>query len=287
MAVCYRHPDRETGVSCSNCGNPICPDCMTPTPVGMRCPECSRQKTQVRTVRNMRAEPTATYVIMAVCVLIWLGEVLSGGRGSAVFQDLALVGGGQTFSGETVGVAAGEYWRLITGAFLHDPTNPLHIAFNMYVLYWLGTMLEPVLGHARFVALYFASLLAGSFGALLLTAPNAYTTGASGAVFGLMAAAFIMQRERGIDPMRSGLGAVILLNLGITFLIPGISIGGHLGGLVGGAVAAMAIERLPARRSVLVPVAACTAIAIASAVGAVMVAEAKTDLPVALLGLFA
>jgi membrane associated rhomboid family serine protease len=287
MATCYRHKDRETGVSCSNCGNPICPDCMTPTPVGMRCPECSKQRTQVKTVRNMHAEPTVTYVIIAACVLLWLGEAISGGRGSSVYQDLALVGGGQTFSGDTVGVAAGEYWRLITGGFLHDPGNPLHLAFNMYILYWLGTMLEPMLGHARFLALYFASLLAGAFGALLLTAPNVYTTGASGAVFGLMAAAFIMQRERGIDPMRSGLGAVILLNLGITFLIPGISIGGHLGGLVGGAIAALAIERLPARRSVLVPVAACVAIAIASAVGAIVVAGAKTDVAAAVLGLFA
>jgi membrane associated rhomboid family serine protease len=286
MAVCYRHKDRETGVSCSNCGNPICPDCMTSTPVGMRCPDCSRQTTKVRTARTMHADPTATYVIMAVCVLMWLGEALSGGRGSAVFEDFSLIGGAiSPTSGEFIGVAAGEYWRLITGGFLHDPTNPLHLAFNMYVLYWLGTMLEPVLGHARFLALYFASLLAGSFGALLLTSPQAATTGASGAVFGLMAAAFVMQRERGIDPMRSGLGAVILLNLGITFLIPGISIGGHLGGLIGGAIAALAIERLPARRGAAVPVIACTAIAIVSAVAGVVVADNKAaEIGLAALG---
>ena len=115
----------------------------------------------------------------------------------------------------------------------------------MYILYWLGTMLEPVLGHVRFTALYFASLLAGSFGAIALSR-HALTVGASGAVFGLMAAAFVFQRARGIDPWRSGLGPVILLNLALPFVFPNlnISIGGHIGGLIGGAIAALAIERL-------------------------------------------
>ena len=112
-----------------------------------------------------------------------------------------------------------RYYRLITGAFLHDPSNPLHLFFNMYILYWLGTMLEPVLGHLRFVALYFASLLAGSFGALVAT-PHGLTVGASGAVFGLMAAAFVFQRARGVDPWRSGLGPVILFDLGAAVPVP-------------------------------------------------------------------
>src|SRR4051812_23513192 len=264
MAVCYRHKDRETRVSCSNCGNPICPDCMTATPVGMRCPECSRQRTPVRTMSNIYAAPTVTYALIAICVLIWVGEAASGGRGSQVYEDLSLIGGAVGSNGQVIGVAAGEYWRLITGGFLHDPANPLHLGFNMYILYWLGTMLEPALGHARFLALYFASLLAGALGALLLTDPRAATTGASGAVFGLMAAAFLMQRARGIDPMRSGLGAVIALNLVISFVIPGISIGGHLGGLVGGGVCALLIDRVGVgRRAAVVPVAVCAAIALA------------------------
>ena len=280
MAVCYRHKDRETGVSCSNCGNPICPDCMTATPVGMRCPECSKQKTQVRNLQTMYGPPTATYVLIGINVLLWVGMWLSGGSGSAVYDDLALVGGGTTFSGEEVGVAAGEWWRLVTGGFLHAPNNPLHIMFNMYALYWLGTMLEPVLGRARFLGLYFASLLAGSLGALLLTDPTRVTVGASGAVFGLMAAAFVFQHNRGVNPMQSGIGMVILLNLGITFLIPGISIGGHLGGLVGGALAALAIDRLGAlRRGAVIPVMACAAIAVISAVAAVVVSAEKSGLP--------
>ena len=270
MAVCYRHPGRETGVSCSNCGKPICPDCMTPTPVGMRCPDCSRQKTPVRTLRNVYVQPRVTYVLIGICVLLFLPN-FQGGI-SQVDIDLGLIGSA-TFEGQPIGVADGEYWRLITGAFLHD--GVIHIAFNMYILYWLGTMLEPVLGHVRFTALYFASLLAGSFGALLFE-PHALTVGASGAVFGLMAAAFVFQRARGIDPWRSGLGPVILLNLALPFVFTSlnISIGGHLGGLVGGAIAALAIERLGAiRRGDLFPVLACVVVGAISVAGAIAVSS--------------
>jgi membrane associated rhomboid family serine protease len=274
MAVCYRHPNRETGVSCSNCGKPICPDCMTATPVGMRCPDCSRQRTPVRTMRNVYADPTVTFVLIGINVLLYLGTWISGGDTSSVYIDLGTLGSA-TFHGDPIGVADGEYWRLITGGFLHDPTNPLHILFNMYILYWVGTMLEPMLGHVRFGALYFASLLAGAFGALV-AAPHSLTVGASGAVFGLMAAAFVFQRARGIDPWRSGLGPVILFNLALPFVFPNlnISIGGHVGGLIGGAIAALAIERLGAvRKGDLLPVLACVAVGAVSVVGAISVAS--------------
>jgi membrane associated rhomboid family serine protease len=273
MAVCYRHPGRETGVSCSNCGNPICPDCMTATPVGMRCPDCSRQKTPVRTMRNVYVHPTVTYVLIGICVLLYIG---TWGRDSTgVYLDLGTIGSALLPDGDQIGVADGEYWRLVTGAFLHDPDNILHILFNMYILYWLGTMLEPVLGHVRFSALYFASLLAGSFGAILAE-PHSLTVGASGAVFGLMAAAFVFQRARGIDPWRSGLGPVIVLNLALPFVFPGlnISIGGHIGGLIGGAIAALAIDRLSAvRRGDLYPLLACAAVGAISVIGAVAVSS--------------
>src|SRR5919202_1453872 len=254
MATCYRHPSRETGVSCSSCGRSICPDCMTATPVGMRCPECARQRTAVRTLRTMHADPIATYALIAINVLLFIGssggQLMSTGLSGSVAHDLALYG---------PAVADGDYWRLITGGFLH--AGLIHIGFNMYVLYWLGTMLEPALGHVKFLALYFASLLCGSFGALLLT-PDGFTVGASGAVFGLMGAAFVFQRLRGIDPMASGIGPVILLNLGLSFVIGGISIGGHLGGLAGGALAAFAMERLMQRRpGDLMPVLACVGVA--------------------------
>src|SRR3954452_634676 len=277
MAVCYRHPNRETGVSCSNCGKPICPDCMTATPVGMRCPDCSRQKTQTRSMRNIYADPTATYILIGINVLLWVGMLMSGGSTSRVYIDLGLIGSA-SFQGDPIGVGNGEVYRPRQGAFLHAPSNPLHLFFTMYILYWLGTMLEPALGHLRFVALYFASLLAGSLGALLLTNVSAFTTRASGAVFGLFGAAFVMQRARGIDPMQSGLVPVILLNLGITFLVPGISIGGHLGGLIGGALAALAMDRSEAMRlPKAAPVVACGAIGVACAVAAVVIADSKAD----------
>ncbi len=252
---------------------------MTATPVGMRCPDCSRQRTPVRTMRNIYASPTVTYVIMGICILLYLPTFL-GGDTSSVYEDLSTVGISASPSDfHLIGVAEGEYWRLITGGFLHDPNNLLHILFNMYVLYWVGTMLEPVLGHVRFAALYIASLLAGSFGAIVAD-PTASTVGASGAVFGLMAAAFVMQRSRGINPMRSGVGFVILFNLALPFLIPNshISIGGHVGGLIGGGIAALAMEWLaPRRRGDLLPVLACVAVAVVSVVGAIAVSVAKAN----------
>jgi membrane associated rhomboid family serine protease len=268
MATCYRHPNRETGVSCSNCGKPICPDCMTPTPVGMRCPDCAGQRQRVQTMRSLHVDPIATYVLIGINVLMFLGSgggggLLTGGGsgGSQVFNDFALWGPAIDLGH--------DYWRLITGGFLHS--GILHIAFNMYILYWLGTMLEPSLGHARFVALYFASLLAGSFGALLVE-PNAVTVGASGAVFGLMGAAFVLQRARGIDPMQSGIGPVILINLVLGFVIPNVSVGGHIGGLVGGVLCAFAMERVSGRgRGVLLPVAACVLIGAVAALAGVAV----------------
>src|SRR3954452_6114594 len=253
LAVCYRHPNRETGVSCSNCGRPICPDCMTPTPVGMRCPECSRQTTKVKSLRATSDRPVVTTALIVINVLIFIGASSQGGFGSAggsVLRDYALFG---------PAVAEGEWWRLITAGFLHS--GILHVGFNMYILWFLGNLLEPALGPVRFFALYMASLLAGSFGALLLS-PNALTVGASGAIFGLMGAAFVMQRARGIDPMQGGIGPLILLNLAIGFL-PGlnISVGGHIGGLIGGALAGFIIDRVQARsRGVALPVAVCVAI---------------------------
>ena len=243
MEVCYRHPERETGVSCSNCGRPICPDCMTTTSVGMRCPECARDRTKVKTMRSVE-EPTATYVLIAINVLIGLGLILGGGTrfDPNPLYDLFAV------SRETVG--DGEWWRLITSGFVHGggyPSSvPLHLGFNMLALWVLGGLLEPAVGRLRFLAIYFTSLLAGSLGTLLL-APDAFSAGASGAVFGLMGSAILVMRRRGINPMESGLGLWLILNLVITFTIPNISIGGHLGGLAGGLLATFLLVDLPER----------------------------------------
>jgi membrane associated rhomboid family serine protease len=236
MAVCYRHSDRETNVSCSNCGRPICPDCMTVTPVGMRCPECARDRTQVRRISpGLRAgSAPATYVLIAVNVVAFLAELATGtgagfGAGGSVIRDAGLNG---------PAVADGDWWRVVTAGFLH--AGILHIAFNMYVLFVLGTLLEPGIGTPRFLGVYFVSLLAGSFGALLLS-PNEITVGASGAIFGLMSAAFIVARHRGIEQVAGQIALFIGINLLFTFGVSGISIGGHLGGLIGGALAGLLV----------------------------------------------
>jgi membrane associated rhomboid family serine protease len=258
-------------VSCSSCGRPICPDCMTPTPVGMRCPECSRQKTKVRTAATIRRDPQLTYVLIAINVVAFVAMAASGGgltgrAGGEVFVNGALFG---------PAVAAGDWWRIVTGGFLHS--GLLHIAFNMYFLYFLGTMLEPEIGRLRFGIIYFVSLLGGSFGALVAS-PDAVTVGASGAVFGLMGAAILALRARGIDPMQSGLGVTLLLNLGITLVIPNISVGGHIGGLVaGGIVGYLMFEVGERHRGSMAPVlGVCVVLGVALAVGCIAVASSAT-----------
>ena len=273
METCYRHPGRETGVSCSNCGRPICPDCMTTTPVGMRCPECARQRTKVKSMGSV-TEPVLTYILIGINVAVGLGALLGGasatGGGGFGGSALLIDGGLSRF-----GVDNGDYWRIVTSGFLH--AGFLHLLFNMFALYVLGTMLEPAVGRLRFGVIYFVSLLAGSFGALLLE-PTGLTVGASGAVFGLMGAAVVVMRNRGVNPMESGLGVWIGLNLLITFTIPGISIGGHIGGLVGGALAAFILFDLRDRLRVpaVVPTLLAGAIGVIAVIGSIAVSSSPT-----------
>ena len=270
MAACYRHPGRETNVACSNCGRPICPDCMTVTPVGMRCPECARQRTRVRRVAPaLRAGAApATYALIALNVAAFVAELVGGGSAGS------LEGGGRVIHDAGLRgpeVADGEWWRIVTAGFLH--AGPLHIALNMFALFILGTLLEPGIGTPRFLGVYFVSLLAGSFGALLLD-PNETTVGASGAIFGLMSAAFIIARHRGLEQLASQIGFYVILNLAFTFGVPGISIGGHLGGLVGGGLCALLItfgERR-ARRPVALEALGMAALAAVSVVAALAAA---------------
>jgi membrane associated rhomboid family serine protease len=232
---------------------------MTPTPVGMRCPECSREKTPVRTMATLYGAPVLTYVLIGINVVLFFG---SRSAREAYF-DLVLIAGPITTPDS--GLANGELWRPITGAFLHarGSFGFIHIGFNMYLLWILGNLLEPSLGKWRFGAIYFVSLLTGAFGAILLSSPGTYTVGASGAVFGLMGAGVVFLRARGIDPMQSGLGPTILINLLFPFLFPGlnVSIGGHIGGLLGGFLAGWIVTRMAERRSSpVLPVLACAVI---------------------------
>jgi membrane associated rhomboid family serine protease len=248
---------------------------MTVTPVGMRCPECAKQKTKARRMTASAGaptfagdQPTLTYILIGINVAVWFGGALSGASttgGGGVGSSSLLADG----SVSRIAIDQGDYWRLLTAGFLHS--GFLHLLFNMFALYVLGTLLEPAIGRWRFGIIFFVSLLAGSFGALLIE-PDAATVGASGAVFGLMGAALVVMRNRGMNMMESGLGVWLGLNLLITFTIPGISIGGHLGGLAGGVLAALCLYEVPDR--VRVPPALPLAMAVGIGVAAVVAAIA-------------
>jgi membrane associated rhomboid family serine protease len=270
MAVCYRHPTRETNVSCSNCGRPICPECMTSTPVGMRCPECARQRTQVRRVSfgglAMGRAP-ATYALIGINVAFFIAELATGASGTSVggsvYRNLALFG---------PAVDHGDWWRIVTGGFLH--AGLFHILLNMVGLYFLGSLLEPGIGTPRFVGVYVVSLLAGSFGAMLVT-PLTPTVGASGAIFGLLSAAFVIARHRGLEQLSMQIGFYIVINLAFTFNVTGISIGAHVGGLIGGGLSALVIafaERRRGREALALEVIVLFALAAISFAGALWAA---------------
>jgi membrane associated rhomboid family serine protease len=221
---------------------------MTEAAVGIRCPECAGGRRGVRRVagaagaprRAVRGTTVATTTLIAINVIVFLAELaqgvgLSGAGSSTLVDDFGLRAGP---------VADGEWYRLVTSAFLH--ASILHILFNMYVLWIVGGALERYLGPWRMLAIYFSSVLWGAAGALLMS-PNSLTVGASGGIFGLMAGMLVVERQQGIAFLGSSIGGLLVINLVITFLIPNISIGGHLGGIVGGAAAALVISALGRR----------------------------------------
>jgi membrane associated rhomboid family serine protease len=269
MATCYRHPSRETAVSCSNCGRPICPDCMTPTQVGMRCPECAGQRTKVVRMRDMAIVPRVTYTLIAINVLVFLTEK---GQFTISSSDIYGTVVNEGFLSRAAISEGHQYYRLLTSAFLH--VDLLHIGFNMYLLYLLGMMLEPAIGSVRFAAIYFTSLLAGSFGALVAT--GAPSLGASGAIFGLMGAAAVELRARGLSVMESGIGMLIVLNLVLSFTIANISVGAHIGGLIGGVLAGLAFRFSVGRYALALGLLACAALSAAAVLGGLAAAQVTT-----------
>jgi membrane associated rhomboid family serine protease len=271
MATCYRHPDRETGVACSNCGRPICPDCMTATPVGMRCPECAKQRTRVTSGTAAFGRAGAmpvTWALIGINVAVFLVEIGAGSGGlngsGSVIDNFGVFG---------PAIANGDWYRVLTGAFLH--AGILHIAFNMYALYILGTLLEPALGSVRFTAMYFASLFAGSLGVILLS-HDTNSVGASGAIFGLFAAAFVIARGRRLEAIAAQLGVLLLVNLALTFGIPHIAIGAHLFGAAAGALCGLLVlagdREILGRNRVPVEAAAMLLLGAAAAVASVALA---------------
>jgi membrane associated rhomboid family serine protease len=215
-------------------------------------------------MRSVSDEPSLTYILIGINVLAGIGSLLGGG--GATTSSLTQDGGLSAHF-----IADGEYYRLITAGFLH--AGLFHLLTNMLSLWILGTMIEPAIGHWRFGLIYFVSLLCGSFGALLLS-PDELTVGASGAIFGLLAAAAVVAWNRGFNLMESGLGVWIGLNLLITFTVPNISVGGHVGGLVGGALTALLLVELRDRIRVpeYVATVLCVAIGTAAVVGSIAVA---------------
>ncbi|NUT31602.1 MAG: rhomboid family intramembrane serine protease [Hamadaea sp.] len=273
VPVCYRHPGRETYLSCSRCGRPICPDCMIPASVGHHCPECVREGS-----RGQRAAVTAfggdarlgaqgyvTKALIGINVVMMLVQIIFSGAGSLFGGGWGGLLGGATSVNEWGGmvgsqtvmndgvlqyynvIAEGESYRFLTSMFLHS--GLLHLALNMWALWVVGRVIEQALGPARFLALYLVSGLGGGLAIYLFTGPY-LTVGASGAIFGLFAALFILLRRVGRDA--SSLLSIIVINVVFTFVVPGISIAGHLGGLVTGAIAALGLAYAPQKNRTLV-----------------------------------
>ena len=269
MPTCFHHTDRETGRSCTRCGRPACPECLHEAPVGSHCWECikaARPPLQQR-VRSWNATAGAyvTKALIAVNVVVYL-LTMTERQTSTSQQDLLT-----RLSLYGPAVAAGQWYRLVSSGFVHY--SLIHIGFNMLLLYQLGSMLESELGRWRFAGLYFAALLCGSFGVLILT-PNALSGGASGAVFGLFGAAAVGLRRRGINVMQTNIGVLLVLNLVITFVVPGISIGAHLGGLAGGSVCgAFMFGTRPSARATVQGVVVAAALTLLAGAGAVAIAH--------------
>ena len=209
---------------------------------------------------STRSDPRVTVGIIIVCAVVFLAtNGFSGGSGN-LWRDLFLDG---------PDVHDGDWWRLVTSGFLH--AGPIHILFNMYLLWILGNLLEPTLGSRRFAALYFTALLCGACGALVVD-PNSATVGASGAVFGLMGAAAVEMRSRGINPFKTDIGLLIVVNLILSFAISHISVGGHVGGLIGGVLVGIAYDVADRRRMPALAYGACLVLSAIAVIGALQAA---------------
>ncbi len=253
---CYRHPERETYISCQRCGRPICPDCMRSASVGFHCPECVRAgaetRREARTAFGGRINTRGTVVtvtIIAVNVVFFVIANLTSGPGGGDFVlTMGLRPDGEASLPIGDGVAQGAYWQLVSSTFLH--VGVLHLLLNMIGVWIFGTFLETVLGRWRFLALYLITGLMGSVTVLWLAEPASLSLGASGSVFGLFGASLVILLKQRRDV--SQLLLLLALNLFITFQVDGISWQAHLGGLVSGLVLGAGYAYAPrGRRTVL------------------------------------
>ncbi|MFD5446932.1 rhomboid family intramembrane serine protease [Streptomyces sp. NPDC127100] len=265
---CYRHPDRETGIRCTRCERPICPDCMVNASVGFHCPDCARggggtgpapAASRPRTLAGgaVAADPRlVTKILIGINVAVFIAVRAR----SSLLGDLVLIGQWPPAPYmPTEGVAEGEWYRLVTSMFTHQEF--WHIGFNMLGLWWLGGPLEAALGRARYLTLYLASGLAGSALTYLLAAPTTASLGASGAVFGLFGATGALVRRLNAD-MRPVI-ALLVINLVFTFGWHNIAWQAHIGGLVAGAVIGYAMLHAPRERRTLVQYGTCAVVLVA------------------------
>ncbi len=262
--VCSWHPDRVTALSCSRCGRPACPECLSPASVGFHCRACvaearaAHRTSAPRTVvgaRAQHAQPRITYGLIALNLLVFAGVGLQA-------QSLTSFGGSSVFNGSLLVpmvVAGGEWWRVVTSGFLH--LSVTHIALNMLALYFIGLGLERVLGAWRYLSLYLLSLLGGSAAVMLFSPVTSASAGASGAIFGLMGALLVTLKRFKLDMRQAGV--VIAINVFATFAIPGISWQAHLGGLVIGALVGAGLVYAPATNRLRWQVATCVAVGVA------------------------
>ncbi|MGW0839629.1 rhomboid family intramembrane serine protease [Streptomyces sp. NPDC002787] len=265
LPTCYRHPDRETGIRCTRCERPICPECMVSASVGFQCPECVRggsgtghapSASAPRTLAGgtVTADPRLlTKILVGVNVLLFLVQMSAGDRFTDRF-DLIGRAWVPELGSSLQGVAEGQWYRLVTSMFLHSGVT--HILFNMLSLWWIGGPLEAALGRARYLALYFVSGLAGSALTYLLAAQNQPSLGASGAIFGLFGATGVLMRRLNYD-MRP-LIILLVINLIFTFTpMFNIAWQAHVGGLVGGVLVGYAMVHAPRERRALIQYGAC------------------------------
>ncbi|MFI1394452.1 rhomboid family intramembrane serine protease [Streptomyces sp. NPDC020681] len=270
LPSCYNHAGRETGIRCARCERPICTDCMIDASVGFQCPECVRKGSgtghapaanQPRTVAGgtIEADPFfVTKILVAINVAVYVVVLALGDRFLAETELIGLARSPQ-LGFDVIGVADGEWYRLITATFLHEEVQ--HILFNLISLWVLGRMVEPALGRSRFLAVYLIAGLGGSALAYLLAAPNQPSLGASGAIFGLMGAFAVLARRANLD-MRPVI-ALLALSLFFTFTWANISWEGHIGGLVAGGLVTAGLVYAPREHRRLVQIGSCAVVLLA------------------------
>ena len=271
--TCYRHPNRETYVSCVRCGRHACPDCLRSAAVGQQCVDCVREGNRGsrqavgRFGGKVSQTPVVTYTIVALCVLGYLIELTNSTK---IVFNAGMLGYIPHFNG---GVASGEWYRLITSAFLHEPPNNglglTHILFNMWALIVIGPPLERTLGRSKFIALYLVSALAGSV-MLYLIDPGQLAIGASGAIFGLFGGFLVLAKRLQLD-MRQ-IVVLIVINLAITFFVHGIAWQDHVGGLIAGILLTAAYVYAPRANRTLIQVGA-TVVMLALVVAGVVIKD--------------